>query len=139
MQERGYRGSLSGGNISTIHGDLITEIYNGETTRTAGPFRSGYSTDINTVNTWVKTSHINARLQTKLRERINLQTSAVYKESISAGKLLHDKHVEKLKQKLGDYNIDPFGKGPARHLTTGKELDHRVVKDLLDAPVLGNE
>jgi hypothetical protein len=65
LSERGFGGSLSGEKFSAIHGDLITEIYNGETKGTAGPFRSGYSTDITTVNTWVKTSHIHARARTE--------------------------------------------------------------------------
>ena len=54
----------------------------------------------------------------------------------SAGKLAHGKHVERLEQKLRDYNIDPLGKGSARHFTTVK---YQVVKDPLKAPVLGNE
>ena len=64
LSERGFGGSLSGEKFSEIHGDLITEIYNGETKGTAGPFRSGYSTDLTTVNTWVKTSHIHAQIRT---------------------------------------------------------------------------
>jgi hypothetical protein len=37
LSERGFEGSLSGENFSAIHGDLITEIYNGEIKGTAGP------------------------------------------------------------------------------------------------------
>ena len=47
--------------------------------------------------------------------------------------------MSKLKQKLEDYQIDPFGSGAARHITTGKELDHQVVTDMLRAPDIGSE
>jgi hypothetical protein len=139
LSERGFGGSLSGEKFSAIHGDLITEIYNGETKGTAGPFRSGYSTDITTVNTWVKTSHIHARVRTEFKKNINLCTSAVHKESTASAKELHVRHVSKLKQKLEDYQIDPFGSGAARHITNGKELDHQVVTDMLRAPDIGSE
>jgi hypothetical protein len=43
LSKRGFGGSLSGETFSAIHGDLITEIYNGRTKGTAGPFRSGYA------------------------------------------------------------------------------------------------
>ena len=46
--------------------------------------------------------------------------------------------MSKLKQKLEDYKIDPFGSGAARHITTGKELDHQVVTDMLRAPDIGS-
>jgi hypothetical protein len=139
LSERGFGGSLSGEKFSAINGDLITEIYNGETKGTAGPFRSGYSADITTVNTWVKTSHIHARVRTEFKKNINLCTSAVHKESTASAKELHVRHVSKLKQKLEDYQIDPFGSGAARHITTGKELDHQVVTDMLRAPDIGSE
>ena len=42
--------------------------------------------------------------------------------------------MTRLKQKLEDYQIDPFGSGAARHITTGKELHRQVVTDILRAP-----
>ena len=95
LSERGFGGSLSGEKFSAIHfqqftiSDLITEIYNEETKGTAGPFRLGYSTNITTVNTWVKTSHIHARVKTEFKKNINLCTSAVHKESTASSKELH--------------------------------------------------
>ena len=47
--------------------------------------------------------------------------------------------MNKLKQKLEDYQIDPFGSGAARHITTGKDLDHQVVTDMLRALDMGSE
>ena len=44
MMLRGFGGSLSGTPFSNIHGDLITEVFNGETKRSAVPYRAGYST-----------------------------------------------------------------------------------------------
>ena len=51
IASRGFGGSLSGNPFSSIHSDLITEIFNGETKRSAGPYRAGYSTDTEKVNT----------------------------------------------------------------------------------------
>ena len=45
MKLRGFGGSLSGAPFSNIHGDLITEVFNGETKRSAGPYRAVYSTE----------------------------------------------------------------------------------------------
>ena len=47
--------------------------------------------------------------------------------------------MSKLKQKLEDYQIDPFGSGAVLHITNGKELDHQVVIDMLRAPDIGSE
>ena len=71
--------------------------------------------------------------------KINLNTSADDKESTQAGKLVHGKLIERLVQKFRDYNADAFGKGLVRNLTTGKEMDYRMIKDLLIALVFGNE
>ena len=56
--KRGIGGSLSGDKFSSIHGGLITEVFNSETKRQAGPHRSGFSTNVDAVNTWLKTTHI---------------------------------------------------------------------------------
>ena len=63
MKLRGFGGSLSGTPFSNIHGDMITEVFNGGTKRISGPYRAGYSTESNALNTWIKTSHIHAKLQ----------------------------------------------------------------------------
>lgn len=66
-------------------------------------------------------------------------TSAVYKESAATAKELDVWPASKLKQKLEDDQIDPFGSGPARNITTGKKLDLQVVTDMLRALDLGSE
>ena len=43
-------GSSFGENLSSIHGDLIVEICNGKTKGTAGPLRSGSSTNTTAMN-----------------------------------------------------------------------------------------
>ena len=45
------RDSLLGDSFSCLHGDLITEIFNGQTKRQASPHCAGFSTDISKVNT----------------------------------------------------------------------------------------
>ena len=52
LLNRLFGGSITGQSFSTIHGDLITELFNGQTKGTAGPFRAGFSTDIGVVNSW---------------------------------------------------------------------------------------
>ena len=93
----------------------------------------------NAVNTWIKTSHIHAKLQSALRDQINMSTSSVHKEITTSAKKMHIQHVEQLKQKLRGYSLDPFSQGNARHMTTGKELDPKMIDVLLNAPKLGNE
>ena len=139
LKLRGFGGSLSGAKFSNIHGDMITEVFNGETKRNAGPFRAGFRTSPSNTNTWIKTTHIHAKLQLALREKINISTSSVHKEQTPSGKKMHVAHVNALKDKLTSYQIDPFADGPARHLTTGSEIDKKVIAGLLNAPLLGND
>ena len=46
FDERGFGGSPSGVTFTSLHGDLITEIFNGQTKCQAGPHAAGFSTDI---------------------------------------------------------------------------------------------
>ena len=64
---RRFGGSLSGSNFSSIHGDLITEIFNGETKKQAGPHRLGYSTNVDAINDWIETAYIHAKLKEQLK------------------------------------------------------------------------
>ena len=52
---QGYGASSIGDPFSTIHGDLVTEHLNRENKGTAGPFRSGYSTNLSAVNMYIVT------------------------------------------------------------------------------------
>ena len=60
------------------------------------------------MNARIKTSHIHARLQFALREKVNIATSSVHKELTSAGKKLHVLNVDNLKQMLEIYKFDPL-------------------------------
>ena len=40
-------------------------------------------------------------------------------------------HAESLKSKFIGYNINPFGERPVKDITTGKELDKSIVRDLI--------
>ena len=119
----GYGASSSGESFSTIHGDLVTEHFNKETKGTAGPFRSGYSTAIYAVNKWIKTSHIHSKMQTMLWKNLKVFTSQAHKETTPGNKRLHFEHVRSLKAKLKQNNVNIFRGGPARNLTTGREID----------------
>ena len=51
----------------------------------------------------------------------------------------HEKHVNLLKETLVTYNIDPFDDGPVKVLTTGVEIDCKIVDGLIDAPKIVND
>ena len=118
----GYGASSSGDSFRTIHGDLVTEHFNKETKGTAGPFCSGYSTAIDAVNKWIKTSHIHSKIRTMLRKNLKVFTSQVHKEMTPGNKRLHFEHVRSLKAKLKQNNVNIFRGGPAGNLTTGREI-----------------
>ncbi|MAG85790.1 MAG: hypothetical protein CMB97_00015 [Flavobacteriaceae bacterium] len=139
LKSRGHGGSISGGSFSTIHGDLITELFNKETKGTAGPFRAGFSTDIEATNTWVQTIHIHSMLRIALRNQLSIKTSGKHKEATKSGKKLHEEHVSNLKKTLKGYGVDPFSCDPPKCFSTGIEIDHLVVTDMLKASETGNE
>ena len=119
--------SISGRNLSTLHGDLITEIFNGQTKHQAGPHRKGVSTNIKTTNRWIRTTHIYAKLRMELMKKI--KASSVHKE-LTPGICLHLSHVKSLKDQLKWYGSYPFGEGPARNFSTGRG---DIIVGLLDA------
>ena len=73
-------GILSGDPFSTIHGDLITELFNKETKGTGGPFRAGFRKNSEAVNRWVHTIHIHAILGKALRTSLHMKSSSKHKE-----------------------------------------------------------
>lgn len=137
LVNRGLGGSLSGSPFSSIHGDLITEVFNGETKRQAGPHRSGFSTNVEAVNTWIKTAHIHAKVRQTFCQKIKLSTSSVHKETTKCEMTRHKKHVQALKDQLKKYEVDPFSNDEAKDLTTGKEIDKKIINGLLNAENIG--
>ena len=76
LLKRDFGGGITGQSFSTIYGDLITELFNGQTKGTAGgPFRAGFSTDIGAVTSWVKTIHIHCKLRDSLKDLLQTKTS----------------------------------------------------------------
>ena len=69
---------------------------------------------------------------------IHLSKNSVHKECTSSGKALFLSHVKSLRTRLVEYNINPSGDGPARDITTGKELDKDIVEQLLRSSI-GNQ
>ena len=63
LKLKGMGANYSGSKFAAVHGDLVTEYFNRETKGTAGPFRQGYSTNIETTNKWVNIVHIHAKLR----------------------------------------------------------------------------
>ena len=137
LKSKGIGGSITGDKFSAIHGDLFTELFNKETKGTAGPFRSGFSTDIDAVNCWVNTIHIHTLLRKELHKCLHIKTSSKHKEITPRGIKTHVDHVKSLKQKLYGYGIDPFSNECPRHMPTGKIIEAAIVSDMLRAPELG--
>ena len=139
LRIRGFGANYSGEKFATVHGDLVTEYFKRETKGTAGPFRSGYSTNIDITNKWIQTMHIHAKLRTAMREKLRIKTSSTHKELTDSGKSNHNKNVNSLKEKLRSYKADPFSDGPAKVICTGTEVDAKFIDDVLNAPSIGNE
>ena len=81
LDEIGLDGFLSGLPFSSLHGDLTTEIFNGQTKLQAGPHAAGVSTDINKVNNWVQTTHLHAKLQCTFTKKIAIKKSPLVPRS----------------------------------------------------------
>ena len=139
LDERGFGGPLSGQPFTSLHGDLITEIFNGQTKCQAGPHAAGFSTGINKVNDWVRTAHIHAKFRCIFTEKIKLQTNSCHKECTLGARKLHVSNMKALKQQLQIYGCNPFAEVNARDITTGEELPKDIIENLLNAGSIGNE
>ena len=58
----------------------MVEYMNCDMKGQAGPFRSGYSTDMKTVNNCTKTAHIHATLRSMLKKKMDILTSSTHRE-----------------------------------------------------------
>ncbi len=114
---------------------MITELFNKETKETSGPFRSGYSTNIEAVITLVRTIHVHSKLRMML-EHLRTKTSAKHKEVTPGSKKKHVDHVASLKAKLRSYGLNQFAEGASKSISTGDEIDQAVVHDMLHADVI---
>ena len=63
LKEKGFGASFTGYVFSRIYNDLVTRLINEETSDTSGPFCCGFSTNIDSVNTWVNRIHIHTMLK----------------------------------------------------------------------------
>ena len=52
---------------------------------------------------------------------------------------MHFEHVRSLNDKLKQHNVSICGDGPARNLTTGREIDREVIDVLLHVEEVGNK
>lgn len=74
LKIKGFGASIGGEKFSSIHGDLVTELFSKETKGTAGPFRAGFSTNTEAVNTCVRTIHLHNNLHKTFREQLIMKT-----------------------------------------------------------------
>ena len=132
----GHTASTIGNKFSGVSGDLITECFNKKTKESAGPFRGGYSTQMSTINTWVRNCHIRVKVKTKLKEILKLHASFMHKELTPGGKKRHVKHVSSLKDTLRN-RVNVFDDGAARCISTAEEINGNVIKGLLESKDVG--
>ena len=76
---------MTGENVSRVHGDSFTELFNKEIKSTAGSFCSGVSTDTDAVNCCVNTIHINMLLRKELHECLYMKTGSKHEELTPRG------------------------------------------------------
>ena len=139
LKTNGCGGSLSGDKFSTIHGDLITETtINRKVKVRGGPMRGGYSTSLPNIDTFIKTSHLMAKIRRKMKEKLNVLTTSVHKELTPGARKHHDAVVSKLASKVMSY-FDPFIDGPALHFETGQDIDSSIINGLLTSDSLGED
>ena len=82
---KGYGASLTEERIYTVRGDFVTDIFNKETKIGSSSFRSGFSTNIDTIcSIWVNAIHIHSKLHLALHQQLQLKTSSKHKESAPA-------------------------------------------------------
>lgn len=67
-----------------------------------------------------------------------MKTSSKHKELSHGARQNHSNHVNSLKSQLAKYGVDPFDNCPPKYLSTGVEIDKSVVRDMLNAPAIGN-
>ena len=93
LKKNGFGGSISGEPFSSIHDDLITELFNKETKGTQGSMRAGFSTNCEAVNEWIATIHIHGKVREEFKKLLMLKTSSKHKELTNCGKMRHFNHV----------------------------------------------
>ena len=139
LKEKRFGASLTGDVFSIVHGDLVTQLFNKGTKGTSGPFRCGFCTNIDSVNTWVNTIYIHAMPKVALRQQLHLKTSLRHNELTKSGQELHLLHIKSLKEKLSGYGIDPFTLCYRINLSSGEKIDKNIYNDMCQVEILGKE
>ena len=125
--------------FSTIHGDLITETTRNLAVKVrGGPICGDYSTSKENIDAFIKTSHIMATMTSKLKEKLAYVSFSVHKEMTPGSRIQQDNAVTDLTNQLREY-FNPFIDAPARHFTTGVEIEPDVIKGLLNSQEIGEE
>ena len=138
--KEGFGASRSGNEFSAIHGDLMIETtINREVKVRGGPMQGGYSTNIGSMNKFVRTSHLMAKVTSALNEKLHQVPSSVHKEMTRGSKSEHEKVVNRLIETL-DSLMDPFSSDiKARNMKTGAVLDEKIVSGLLLSDGIGEK
>ena len=123
----GFGANISAQAFSSIHGDLVIDIFNKITKSTAGPFRAGFSTNNEAANNWVQTIHIHSKVKEFFRRVLSIQSSFKHKKLTLGGRQLlslHDNCICKWKTKK---------------FFTGIEISPDIVEDMIKCKDIGNK
>ena len=130
LDEQSLGGCFTGLPFTSLHGNLITEIFNSQTKQQAGPNAAGFSININNVSDSIQLTRIHAKLRVYLPRKLNCEliTNSCHKECTPCVMKLHVPNVESLKQQLRIYGCDPFAEINAGDIVTGEELPKGIIK-----------
>ena len=138
LVEEGFGASRTANPFSAIHGDLMIETtINREVKVRGGPMQGGYSTNIESMNKFVKTSHLMAKVRSTFNEKLHQLTTSVHKETTPGSKKEHERVVIRLVDALRNL-MDPFLPGmDARNMKSGEILDKQIIAGLLHSDQTG--
>ena len=95
--------------------------------------QGGYSTNIESINKFVRTSHLMEKVRSALYEKLHQVSTSVHKEMAHGSKSEHEKVVNRL-----DSLMDPFSPDiKARNMKTGTVLNEKIVSGLLHSDGIG--
>ena len=98
--------------------------------------QGGYSTNLETTDVFIKTSHLMAKVRVTIKNKLHMLTSTTHKETTVGARRKHEETVKGLVEHLKKL-LDPYQPGEARHIITGALIEQAVVQGLLTSTELG--
>ena len=114
---------MSGQLFLTIHKDLMTEVtLNSDAKACRSLMMDGYSTSEQKNYAFDKTSHVIAKVRSKIKQHVDMLPSCIHKEVSPRFKKFYDNIITDMNEKILEC-CDPFLNAPAHHLKIRVEKD----------------